>query len=107
MKAALLMPDKADMTRVRRWSRATAKAPIRAYKYFISPMLPMACRFEPSCSRYAVEAIETHGALKGLYLGLRRLLRCHPITWLGGGSGYDPVPPAGPKTHAHNCAKHH
>lgn len=56
-------------------------------------MLPNACRFEPTCSRYALEAIETHGALKGLWLGLRRILRCHPITWLGGGSGFDPVPP--------------
>jgi putative membrane protein insertion efficiency factor len=99
------MPGKAETTGLRRWTRAIAAAPIRAYKYVISPMLPMACRFEPSCSRYAVEAIETHGAAKGLYLGLRRLLRCHPITWLGGGSGFDPVPPA--KSRAHACADNH
>jgi putative membrane protein insertion efficiency factor len=53
-------------------------------------LLPMACRFEPSCSRYAMEALARHGALKGSLLAIRRLGRCHP--W--GGSGYDPVPPA-------------
>ena len=62
--------------------------PIRFYQRFISPMLPPACRFTPTCSQYAVEAIQKHGALKGLYLSIRRILRCHP--W--GGSGYDPVP---------------
>lgn len=62
--------------------------PIRFYQRFISPMLPPACRFTPTCSQYAVEAIQKHGALKGLYLTIRRILRCHP--W--GGSGYDPVP---------------
>ena len=62
--------------------------PIRFYQRFISPMLPPACRFTPTCSQYAVEAIQKHGALKGLYLAIRRILRCHP--W--GGSGYDPVP---------------
>lgn len=63
-------------------------APIRFYQRFISPMLPPACRFTPTCSQYAVEAIQKHGPLKGLYLAVRRILRCHP--W--GGSGYDPVP---------------
>jgi putative membrane protein insertion efficiency factor len=104
------MPDGARITGFRRWTRAVAAAPIRAYKYLISPMLPNACRFEPTCSRYALEAIETHGALKGLWLGMRRILRCHPITWLGGGSGYDPVPPRAPSRHetsAHSCAHHH
>lgn len=62
--------------------------PIRFYQRFISPMLPPACRFTPTCSQYAVEAIQKHGALKGLYLAIRCILRCHP--W--GGSGYDPVP---------------
>lgn len=62
--------------------------PIRFYQRFISPMLPPACRFTPTCSQYAVEAIQKHGALKGLHLAIRRILRCHP--W--GGSGYDPVP---------------
>ena len=102
------MPDAAKTSTMRRWTRVIAKAPIRAYKYAISPMLPQACRFEPTCSRYAIEAIETHGALKGLWLGLRRILRCHPITWLGGGAGYDPVPPARTQRHAaQDCAGHH
>lgn len=68
---------------------------IRGYQRGVSPMLPPACRFTPSCSSYAVEAIQLPGAGRGAWLALRRLLRCHP--W--GGSGYDPVPPrtdAGP-----------
>ena len=76
--------------------RATAIvliASIRFYRYFISPMLPPSCRFTPTCSQYAIEAIEKHGPLKGLGLAVRRLARCHPITWLGGSHGYDPVPP--------------
>jgi len=68
-------------------------APIRFYRYFISPLFPPTCRFVPTCSQYAIEAIKLHGPLKGAWLALRRLLRCHPITWLGGSHGYDPVPP--------------
>lgn len=68
-------------------------APIRFYRRFVSPMLPPSCRFVPTCSQYAIEAIQVHGPLKGLALAARRLLRCHPITWLGGSSGFDPVPP--------------
>jgi putative membrane protein insertion efficiency factor len=64
--------------------------PIRLYQWTLSPLLPRACRFAPSCSEYAAEAILTHGSLRGVRLGLRRLGRCHP--W--GGHGYDPVPPA-------------
>jgi uncharacterized protein len=67
--------------------------PIRFYRRFISPLFPPSCRFQPTCSQYAIEAIQTHGALKGFGLALRRLGRCHPISWLGGSSGYDPVPP--------------
>ncbi len=63
-------------------------AAIRGYQLGISPGLGVRCRFEPSCSRYAAEAIERHGALRGGWLGLRRLLRCHP----GTPPGYDPVP---------------
>jgi uncharacterized protein len=63
---------------------------IGAYQLLISPLLLPSCRFEPSCSHYAQEAIATHGVVRGLYLAARRLLRCHP--W--GGSGFDPVPPA-------------
>lgn len=62
--------------------------PIRFYRRCLSPMLPPACRFTPTCSQYALEALQKHGPVKGLYLAIRRLLRCHP--W--GGSGYDPVP---------------
>lgn len=62
--------------------------PILLYQRCISPMTPPSCRFTPTCSQYALEAIKKHGPIKGLYLAVRRLLRCHP--W--GGSGYDPVP---------------
>ena len=61
---------------------------IRVYQVLLSPMLGGACRFVPSCSAYALEAIERHGALRGSWLALRRLSRCHPF----GGSGFDPVP---------------
>jgi putative membrane protein insertion efficiency factor len=68
-------------------------APIRFYRKYLSPLFPPACRFQPTCSHYAIEAIETHGPLKGMGLAIRRIARCHPITWLGGSSGFDPVPP--------------
>jgi hypothetical protein len=68
-------------------------APVLAYRRFISPMLPPACRFHPTCSEYALEALHTHGPINGLWLTMRRLARCHPFTILGGGSGLDPVPP--------------
>jgi uncharacterized protein len=63
---------------------------IRAYQLVLSPLLLPSCRYLPSCSDYAAEAIARHGAARGCWLALGRLLRCHP--W--GGSGYDPVPPA-------------
>ncbi len=62
--------------------------PILFYRRCISPLTPPACRFTPTCSAYALEALRKHGPLKGLWLAVRRILRCHP--W--GGSGYDPVP---------------
>lgn len=62
--------------------------PIYFYQKCISPLYPPVCRFTPTCSQYAVEAIKKHGSFKGLYLAIRRILRCHPL----GGSGYDPVP---------------
>jgi len=61
---------------------------IRFYQEAISPFTPAACRFEPTCSSYFLEALKVHGLLKGSYLGIRRILSCHP--W--GRSGYDPVP---------------
>ena len=71
--------------------------PVRLYQWFISPLLPPNCRYEPTCSAYAVEALQRHGLIRGAYLTTRRLLRCHP--W--GGSGYDPVP------HTHEDCRHH
>jgi uncharacterized protein len=62
---------------------------LRAYKWAISPMLPTACRFVPTCSEYALEAVERFGVLRGGWMALARLLRCHPLA----GSGYDPVAP--------------
>jgi hypothetical protein len=62
--------------------------PVRIYQLIISPWLPRACRYEPSCSNYMLEAVGKHGAFKGTWLGFRRLLRCAP--W--GGHGFDPVP---------------
>ena len=64
---------------------------VRGYQLLVSPLLPPACRFLPTCSEYAAEAIEQHGVWCGVILASRRLARCHP--W--GGSGYDPVPGTG------------
>jgi len=61
---------------------------IRVYQKTLSPLLPRACRFEPSCSQYMLQAVQKHGARRGVVLGLKRLLRCHP--WNPG--GFDPVP---------------
>lgn len=62
--------------------------PIRFYQWCISPMLPDSCRYTPTCSQYAIEALRKHGPVRGLWLAIKRISRCHP--W--GGSGYDPVP---------------
>ncbi len=67
--------------------------PIRFYQLFISPFTPSSCRHIPTCSKYSVDAVKTHGPLKGAWLGLKRLSKCHP--W--GTEGYDPVPPKGAK----------
>ncbi len=68
------------------------RALIRGYQLFLSPVLGANCRYEPTCSHYAMEAVRAHGPLRGVWLGGRRILRCHP--W--GGAGYDPVPEPAP-----------
>lgn len=70
---------------------------VRIYQHLLSPWLPNSCRYTPTCSQYMVQAIRCHGPLRGTWLGLRRISRCHP--W--GGHGYDPVP--GCKEHGHGA----
>lgn len=70
---------------------------LRVYKRFVSPLLPAACRFHPSCSEYAMQAVELHGVWRGAGMALRRLGRCHPFSK----GGYDPVPP-GPGLTGHD-----
>ena len=77
---------------VRKAVAAIVCAPIHAYRYAISPMLPPSCRYFPSCSEYALEAIRRHGALGGGWLAMTRICRCHP--WTAG--GLDPVPDSDP-----------
>ncbi|MCF7668311.1 MAG: membrane protein insertion efficiency factor YidD [Verrucomicrobia bacterium] len=82
---------------------------IRGYQIILSPAKTALfgpaghCRFTPTCSQYAVDAVKTHGAGRGVFLGIRRIMRCHP--W--GGSGYDPVPPAVLKRTPCGCSRHH
>lgn len=71
-----------------RWITILMIMCIRAYQRFVSPMLPPSCRFQPTCSQYAIEALRKYGWWRGMYLAVRRILRCHP--W--GGHGHDPVP---------------
>jgi putative membrane protein insertion efficiency factor len=65
---------------------------IKLYKYFISPYLPASGRYQPTCSEYFIDSLKINGAFKGFFLGIKRIFRCHPIKFLGGQSGYDPVP---------------
>jgi len=65
---------------------------IKIYKYFISPYFPSSCRYLPTCSSYFIDCLKLNGFLKGSFLGLKRILRCHPIKILGGKSGFDPAP---------------
>jgi len=73
---------------------------VRFYQLFLSPLLPPSCRYLPTCSCYAAEAIATHGAIKGTWLAVKRIGRCHP--W--GGDGFDPVPP---RPHRSICTHGH
>jgi len=75
---------------------------VKGYQWFISPVLPGSCRFYPTCSSYTLQAIDTHGALKGGWLGLKRIVRCHP--WNDG--GFDPVPGTETRLHTHDHPAH-
>ena len=77
---------------IRSLASAAVCLPIRAWR-LISPAFGPRCRYLPSCSEFALIAIERHGPIHGTWLGFKRILRCHPIRILGGGSGFDPVPP--------------
>ncbi|WP_084509352.1 membrane protein insertion efficiency factor YidD [Paenibacillus assamensis] len=77
------------MKQAKRWTAVTLKAPIHFYRRFLSPLKPPSCRFYPTCSQYALEAIDVHGAGKGTWLAVKRIGCCHPFH----PGGYDPVPP--------------
>ena len=64
---------------------------IKSYKYIISPLIGQSCRYLPTCSDYSVEALKKFGLIKGILMSLKRILSCHPIKFLGGGEGFDPV----------------
>ena len=70
------------------WPKKIALGLIRGYQYIISPLFPPSCRFTPTCSRYAAEAIERYGLVKGLFLAIKRIARCHPFAR----GGHDPLP---------------
>ena len=64
---------------------------IKAYKFLVSPLLGNSCRYLPTCSDYSIEALKTYGLVKGIFMSTKRILTCHPIKFLGGGEGFDPV----------------
>tara|TARA_B100000902_G_C26532169_1_gene538387 strand:+ start:123 stop:374 length:252 start_codon:yes stop_codon:yes gene_type:complete len=64
---------------------------IKIYKFLISPFLGQSCRYLPTCSDYSIQALESFGFLKGTYIALKRIFSCHPIKFLGGGEGFDPI----------------
>ena len=65
---------------------------IKLYKYLISPFLISNCRYLPTCSEYFIDCVKLNGTIKGTLLGIKRILKCHPVKFLGGGSGFDPAP---------------
>ena len=64
---------------------------IKGYKFLLSPLLGNSCRYLPTCSEYSIEALKNYGFFKGTYMSVKRILSCHPIKFLGGGEGFDPV----------------
>ena len=64
---------------------------IKCYRYLVSPLLGQSCRYLPTCSEYSIEALKEFGLIKGSFMSLKRILSCHPIKFLGGGDGFDPV----------------
>ena len=64
---------------------------IKGYRYIASPLLGHSCRYLPTCSEYSIEALQTLGFFEGIYISIKRILSCHPIKFLGGGEGFDPV----------------
>ncbi len=64
---------------------------IKFYKFLISPLIGNSCRYFPTCSEYSIEALKTYGFFKGLFISFKRILSCHPIKFLGGGEGFDPI----------------
>ena len=64
---------------------------IKLYRFLISPLLGHSCRYMPTCSEYSIEALKNFGFFKGLFMSMKRILSCHPIKFLGGGEGFDPV----------------
>jgi|TARA_B110000438_G_C15763764_1_gene628556 uncharacterized protein len=65
---------------------------IKLYKYLVSPYLPANCRYIPTCSDYFIDCLKLNGFFKGSFLGIKRIMKCHPIKFLGGNSGFDPAP---------------
>ena len=64
---------------------------IKGYKFLISPLMGSSCRYLPTCSEYSMEALQTYGFFKGIFISIKRIVSCHPIRFLGGGEGFDPV----------------
>ena len=64
---------------------------IKGYRFLISPLIGQSCRYLPTCSEYSIEALKEFGLAKGIFMGFKRILSCHPIKFLGGGEGFDPV----------------
>jgi putative membrane protein insertion efficiency factor len=64
---------------------------IKIYKFFVSPLLGQSCRYLPTCSEYSIDSLKNFGLIKGLLISFKRILSCHPIKFLGGGEGFDPI----------------